>query len=154
MRLQKTHHFLLPKHLLIPQTLVWCKKHSINHQIIDYFFCFSWGVWNTSAGQLAERQLATKQGRCVPPAANLHQLDSSSKGTTASLGLRTYFSTISIFTELLTFLANMSKSPDRTVITLKQYVRGKNGWDFLLLHFSDLNGEEGAGMCFHLPFSN
>lgn len=37
------------------------------------------------------------------------------------------FSTISIFTELLTFLANMSKSPDRTVITLKQYVRGRNG---------------------------
>lgn len=121
------------------------------HWLLLIFF---WGVWNTSAGQQAERQLPTKHGRCVPLAANLRQPYSSSKGTTASLGLHTYFSTISIFTELLTFLANMSKSPDRTVITLKQYVRGKNGWDFLLLHFSDLNREEGAGMHFHLLFSN
>lgn len=64
------------------------------------------------------------------------------------------FSTISIFTELLTFLANMSKSPDRTVITLKQYVRRKNGWDFLLLHLSNLSRKEGAGMPFHLLSSN
>lgn len=113
-----------------------------------------WGVWNTSAGQLAERQLPMKRGRCIQSAANLQQPDFSSEGTTASLRLRMDFSTISIFTELLTFLANMSMSPDRTVITLKQYVRGKNGWDFLLLHFSNLNREEGAGMHFHLLSSN
>ena len=144
----------MPTHLLIPQNLGLTLETCSKHQNVDFFFFFSWGVWDAFAGQLAEGQLPTKRERCGPSSVNLQPLGFSSKGTTASLRLCTDLSTISIFTKLLTFSANMSKSPDRTVITLEQYVRGKNSWDFLLLHLSNLNGEEGAGMHFHLLSSN